>query len=283
MRLSYFPKSAARNSAPVIDALLQGFRLHGVQTDLESYNSDMVLLWSQLWAGRMKSNQEIYQEYTAKQRPVIVVDVGAIKRNFTWRISVNGTARLAGLGHDCSRRKKLGIELKPWRHHGQDVIIAMQRPDSHQWRGMPDPEKWLTDTVKTIRDHSARIIRVRAHPRFPINWQCPGVQIELPVKIPNTYDDYDFDQSILGAWAVINWNSTPGIISALHGLPVFVGNSSLAAPVANLDFNMIETPHMPDREQWANDLAWTEWTLEEIRQGIPQAYILQRINDRDKS
>ena len=26
---------------------------------------------------------------------------------------------------------------------------------------------------------------------------------------------------------------------------------------------------MPDRTQWLNDIAYTEWTLDEIEQGIP--------------
>jgi hypothetical protein len=32
---------------------------------------------------------------------------------------------------------------------------------------------------------------------------------------------------------------------------------------------MIENPAMPDREQWANDLAYTEWAVDEIARGEP--------------
>ena len=73
----------------------------------------------------------------------------------------------------------------------------------------------------------------------------------------------------MSAWAVVNWNSNPGVVAALNGVPVFTGPTSLAKPIANLDFDMIERPSMPPREQWANDLAYTEWTVDEITNGEP--------------
>jgi hypothetical protein len=47
----------------------------------------------------------------------------------------------------------------------------------------------------------------------------------------------------------------------------------LAAPVANLDLAQIENPLRPDRTQWIEQLAHTEWTTAEIESGVP----LQRL------
>jgi hypothetical protein len=280
MRLSYFPKYAAQNSAPVIEAFLHGLQHLGVEICANDLDSDGVILWSQLWAGRMQPNREIYQHYMVKHGAVIVIDVGAIARNHTWRISLWGNARLAGQGHDPARREKLGMRLAPWRSQGRHIVIAMQRPDSNQWQGMPDPDVWLAHTVERIRSVSDRPIRVRPHPRYSTTWTSQDVTIEQPLRISGTYDDYDFDRSIHDAWAVINWNSTPGIISALRGVPIFVGAASLAAAVGNVDLGQIDNPAMPDREQWCNDLAWTEWTLDEIHSGQPQRLILGHIRDQ---
>ena len=68
---------------------------------------------------------------------------------------------------------------------------------------------------------------------------------------------------------MINFNSSPGVNSVLAGVPVFVDSTSPAALVGNHDFSLIETPWRPDREQWAWNLAHTEWTVAEIKQGIP--------------
>jgi hypothetical protein len=69
----------------------------------------------------------------------------------------------------------------------------------------------------------------------------------------------------------ISYSSNPGIHSVIEGVPVFVSPSSLAYDVANdIDFlHDIEQPMMPERTQWLNDYAWTEFTIDEISQGIP--------------
>jgi hypothetical protein len=79
------------------------------------------------------------------------------------------------------------------------------------------------------------------------------------------------------AWAVINYSSNPGIQSVIQGIPTFVDDKSLASPVANTDLSLIENPNRPDRTQWLNDLAWTEWTIEEMKKGIPQQLLINHL------
>jgi hypothetical protein len=71
--------------------------------------------------------------------------------------------------------------------------------------------------------------------------------------------------------ATVSYSSNPGVHSIINGVPAFVGTSSLAYDVANdIDFmHDIEDPIMPDRQQWLNDYSHTEYTLEEISQGLP--------------
>jgi hypothetical protein len=85
--------------------------------------------------------------------------------------------------------------------------------------------------------------------------------------ITGTYDD--FDLRFNGVWATVSWNSNPGIHSVIAGVPAIVGTDSLAYDVAEHDLSNIENPAMPNRTQWLNDYAWTEFTVEEIAQGLP--------------
>jgi hypothetical protein len=94
------------------------------------------------------------------------------------------------------------------------------------------------------------------------------------VPVPGTYDSYNFDQALHNAWAVVNWNSGPSVQSAIKGVPVFTSPASLSAPVGNFDLACIEKPLRPERQQWLNDLAYTEWTVEEIKQGVPLSRLL---------
>jgi hypothetical protein len=273
MVISYFPKYSAQNAAPVLSALIQGFRHCGVSMKADSSHGDAVLLWSQLWAGRMRPNFEIYQHYRRLNKPVIFVDAGVIQRGKTWRIWIDQQTDIYGVGHDASRRVFLGLEVRPWRPDNRNILIALQRPDSNQWQGQPDIASWVNSTVNALRQHSDRPIKIRCHPRYPVSLKTDAI-ITQPKKISGTYDDFDFDESLDDAWAVINWNSSPAVTAALGGVPVFTSPKSRAAPIATLDLSLIENPRRPDREQWANDLAWTEWTLDEIHRGSPQAFIV---------
>ena len=96
-------------------------------------------------------------------------------------------------------------------------------------------------------------------------------------KVAGTYDDYNFNDALTNAWAVVNWNSNPGVQSVIAGVPAFVGGTSLAATVGNTSLAMIEHPYRPDRTQWVNDLAWTEWTVEELAQGVPISLLSKRM------
>jgi hypothetical protein len=92
-----------------------------------------------------------------------------------------------------------------------------------------------------------------------------------------TYDEFDFRSSLKNAWAVINENSGPGSQAVIDGVPAFVGAYSMATPVANLDYALIEKPHMPDRAAWLDELCHTEWTLGEITTGNPIKRLLGRL------
>jgi len=61
-------------------------------------------------------------------------------------------------------------------------------------------------------------------------------------------------------------------------VPVFVGPDSLARDVGNLDIKYIDNPKMPDRQQWLNNYAHTEYTTDEIAQGVPLNNLLKSLD-----
>ena len=100
-----------------------------------------------------------------------------------------------------------------------------------------------------------------------------------PRHISGTYDSFDYEKQLNDAWCVVNHSSNPATQAVLNGVPIFTGPESLAAPVANLNLKRIEDPDLPDRQQWANNIAYTEWTVEEIAEGIPLQRLMPYIED----
>jgi hypothetical protein len=240
-----------------------------------SDDADVDVIWSVLFSGRMAANKAIWERNASNSKPTIVLEVGGIKRGTTWKVGLNGINRDAYFGptnNNDDRHRLLGLSLKPWRTHGEYILICGQHDKSLQWQGMPSMSTWVMNTIDSIRAHTDRPILFRPHPRCPlphIENEFKNVYRQNPVKLNGTYDDYDMQFN--NVHAVVSYSSNPGIHSILNGVPAFVGTSSLAYDVGNdIDFmHDIEAPLMPNRQQWLNDYAHTEWTVQEISQGIP--------------
>jgi len=276
MRLSSFDQYGALNSAPVFAAIRAGLDQLGINHTSMDSSADVAVIWSVLWAGRMKPNQQIWELYRSTGRPVIVAEVGMLRRGLTWKLGINGTGMTADYGQELipNRASTLGLNTKSWTNAGYNIVIACQRSDSEQWAGQPPTVAWLTETARKIRQHSDKPIVIRPHPRQRIA-NIPGCVIESPKPIPGTYDSFDYDQCLKTTWAVINHNSGPGTQAILNGVPAFVGTTSLASPVGNLDIADIENPLRPDREKWLETIAHTEWTIPEIESGLPLLRLLK--------
>jgi len=270
MRFSIYDKFGARNSQPVFAAFRSGLDALGLPHCPHDDTADVAVIWSVVWAGRMRENQRVWQSFRSSQRPVIVIEVGMLDRGRTWKMAVNGTGSYAyhGQGLDLDRPRKLGITMSPWQQTGDHVLICAQRTDSLQWQAQPDMVSWLNALRDRLQLYTQRPLILRAHPRQKI-MPVKGLEIDHPRPISGTYDDFDLARGLDQAWAVINHNSGPGVQAILQGVPAFVDASSLAAPVANLDVASIESPARPDRGAWLLQLCHTEWTQEEIATGWP--------------
>ena len=270
MRVSIFDQYGALNSSPVFEAIRTGLDRIGVKHNNMDSSADVAVIWSQLWHGRMRHNREVWQAFRSSGRSVIVAEVGMLRRGSTWKLGLNGTGSTAYYGKDLIPRRadQLRLEAKPWITNGYNIVIAAQRSDSEQWAGQPPTVAWLTETARKIREYTDKPIVIRPHPRQRIG-DVPGCVIEMPKPIQGTYDNFDYDRSLKTAWAVVNHNSGPGSQAILAGVPAFVDASSLAAPVGNLDLSTINNPLRPDRAQWLEQLAHTEWYTDEIATGLP--------------
>ena len=270
MRFKLYREYGALNSPPVFDAVEQGLRQQGHV--IVNENEDVAVIWSVLWAGRMRANQQIYQNCTNENKPVLIIEVGNLQRGHTWRLSLNNINNLGFFGNhedlDHSRSKKLGVELKPYltKRRGE-ILIACQHQESLQWQGMPAMKDWVADTIKRIQEHTHRRIIVRYHPRSSFPFKQSGVMIERPARMPNTYDDFDI---FYHYHCVVNHNSGPAVQAAINGVPVVCDQSSLATDLS-IKWSELDNPYVPDRTEWFVKLCHTEWTVEEICQGAPIA------------
>ena len=286
MIFGLFKQHGALNSVPVFSAFEQGVQHLGHTAHDNDLNADVAVIWCVLWYGRMAKNKTVWDHFTKQGKPIIVLEVGALKRNITWKVAIGGINNEAHFGHttnnDNARLTSLGVTIQDWKDtkDTNSIIICGQHQASYQWRNMPPVSDWISNTIREIRQHTDRPIKVRSHPRYPFSFNKTGANVKesVPKRIDIVQDFYDFDAELSTAHCVVNWSSNPAIEAALTGVPVFTGPDSLAHAVANHSFDTIETLVKPNRQQWANDLAYTEWHVDEIALGTPLIRILNKIN-----
>ena len=277
MIFSLWNKNGAQNSQPIFDAFARSVVDSGHDVVYNSDHSDVDVIWSVLWHGRMAANKTIWDRNQDQSRPTVVLEVGGISRGTTWKVGLNGINRDAYFGpvvSDSNRAQRLGLTTQPWRKDGEYILVCGQHDKSLQWRDMPRMSNWFLQTYDTIRKHTDRPIIFRPHPRCRLEHIERGLRYVIrqePKHIEGSYDD--FDMGFDNVFCTVSWSSNPGIYSVINGVPAFVGPSSLAYPVAGHDLNLIEYPQTPDRTRWLNDYAWTEYTVDEIAAGLP----LQRL------
>jgi len=271
MHISYFKKHAALNSEPVLAAFIKGAQRQGHTCAADDLNADAVVIWSVLWSGRMKANKNIYQHYITQNKPVFVLDIGCFHRGQTWKLAVNNLNAFGYYGHsenlDPDRPKKLNLTLADSKQNNGRIAICLQHQFSHQISHLASLEQWVTDQIRQLRQHTDRPLDIRPHPRStftPAAFHFP-YDIVQPRKISGTYDSFDFRPEHYHA--VINCNSSPGILAALNGVRPLVDHSSLAWPV-HCGFSDIEKSYDRDRQQWLIEISHTEYTLDELSQGI---------------
>ena len=267
--IAYFPSQCAQNSRPVMSAVLDYLQAAGIQTQENSMTADAAVIWSVLWAGKMAPNQAVYEHYRSQGKPVVIIEIGALYRGNTWKIAVNNITSQGYYGHldnlDWNRPAKLKISLATQLSSKPNIIIAAQHDRSLQVAGI-NMTDWVKHTIGMIRNNTDRPITIRPHPRcrLMLNNLPPGVSVEPPKKLVNTYDSYDMH---FDCHAVVNYNSGPGIQAAIAGVRPVVESTSLAYPVA-VGFSDIEQSYETDRDLWLRQICHTEYTVEELQQGL---------------
>lgn len=175
----------------------------------------------------------------------------------------NGSGRWASGGPQ--RWDALGIEVKPWRAHGEHIIIRAQRgigpPD------MASPPQWHVTASGNLRQlYPARRQVIQQHPGKPA---CdPQVSAEIIA-------------ALRGAWAMCIWSSAAGVRALVEGVPVFyaaphwICEGAAVSGVGNL-----ERPLLDDaaRLQALRRLAWAQWSVAELASGEPFARLREEID-----
>lgn len=214
-------------------------------------------------------SKRLFQACIAAGKVPILFDKGYMRERLAgarvweyWRVSVGAHHPTAGLMDHAfppDRWDALEFDFKPWRRSGLQIVIAGSSAKYHDFYDLPDPTEWATEVVQELRRHTDRPIVYRPKP----SWA-------EAVPIPDTH--YSFNKEnvmacLANAWAMVTHGSNACFEAARMGIPSIVLGEGIAAPISSRSLDAINDPRTGKRAQWANNLAYRQWTEPEMVSG----------------
>lgn len=223
---------------------------------------DLVVMWGH-------HNDRLIRECKSKGVDYLVMERGYVGDRRYWTAmgfnGLNGRADFCNRDVSGDRWTRLFADrLRPWRSGGDYVLLIGQVPGDASLAGKK-MAPWYQEVTDLFRE-TGRTVRFRKHPMDHSPY-CP------------TGADYSADdliEDLAGASLVVTWNSNVGVDAALFGTPVIaLDQGSMAWDVSGHE--LTADPVTPDRQRWAERLAWCQWAPHEIEDGTAWNHLRQKI------
>jgi len=253
MRAAIHVNGAAHQSANA-RAMRAGLERHGVEVVHAAVDVPVLCDFAVIWGWR--------QPAVSANGPTLVMERGYIgdlenRRRWTslgWD-GLNGRARRPS--PDAGERWDAHFEtmMQAPRDGGAYVLLAGQCRGDRAVAGT-NIALWARDTARQLQELTDLPIRFRPHPQELSPWDVHGVATS----------DRTLAEDLAEAAFVVTFNSNAGVDAALAGVPVVaVDEGAMAWPIAAHE--LTATPVLPGRRTWATQLAFCQWTAQEIETG----------------
>jgi hypothetical protein len=236
----------------------EGLERHGIEATFAEPQKpvacDLAIVWGHRWKHIHKRQRLMGRDYLVMERGYFRDRMHFTSLGFN---GLNGRADFLKNGADGSRWAKHGLEMQPWHGGSYSLVIGQVPGDASTEHA--DICAWY----ELVLEDAPKPIYFRHHPLSGI----PGIHAQVL--------DCPLHEALAGAARVITFNSNTGVDAALAGTPVVAyDRGSMAWAVASHDVGAKDIT--PDRTRWAHELAWCQWTPDEIQSGEAWAHLKAR-------
>ena len=195
--------------------------------------------------------------------------------------------------HPSDRWDRLGGTLKSLRQDRTDnlVVFASSSQKFYDYHGIGELKAHDEKTIKRIKkifglsdeDRRAGIRReiiYRPKPSY-VKRHLKGETVHSPLGAdifsgPDEHLSDYFER----CHCLVTFASNSAVEALINGVPVVAYGPTIAAPLIGSALEQINKPPFPDeatRTQWAYDLAYHQWTLDELASGEAWGHIRKRV------
>lgn len=161
-----------------------------------------------------------------------------------------------------------GPAIHPWRHDGDCIVLAGMGNKAAIQNGYK-PGEWEYKTVQLIKKQTDLPVVYRPKPKTGV-----------PSISDTVYDDGSrpIEHALKNARALVCHHGNPTVAALAMGVPIFMnGTIGAASHFASFDFKNINEPVRPEgREKFFNNIAYWQWSVDEIKSGAALRSYLDR-------
>jgi hypothetical protein len=264
----YVRKTRPRHQVTAAESFCAGLKRHGLKGEISTktavpdHESDLILAWGMRQARTIR---------TRSKKDFLLAERAYFEDRHKW-ISLgynglNNRGEFYNRNSPDDRWKKHFDDgrLQPWNPEGQYILLTLQIKGDNSIRNFPVNYQKLANDLRKATDLP---VLVKDHPVRRGTWgniQTDGVF------------DGSIEEGVRKAAVTVTINSNSGVDSVLAGTPVVnFDHGSMVWELAMKDLTQLSNPPLPDRTQWAADLAYTQWLPEEIAAGDAWEHLKQR-------
>lgn len=222
--------------------------------------------------------REIIWDHQVSGAPLVYIDKGWPRQReqlhgdravpVFWRLcwqAQQPTAYLMQLHARADRWKRLNQAIPAGRHattQGHVLVIGSSEKFHHTAR-IEHPTKWAETLVSRIKSRTSRLVIYRPKQ----TWKYAA-----PVALSRFDHGHKtlIQESLRNCWVSVTHGSYGCVDSILAGVPCIVLGDAVARPIGGAYVHEVENPPWPARpkiEQWAANLAYTNFRREELADG----------------
>lgn len=223
------------------------------------------------------------QRYLGKR--TLVLEKGYVKRDEYYAAGwegLNGRANFMNCAMPGDRAAELGVELQPWNLDGNYALIMGQVP----WDASVEHTNffvWVADSILRIKRISDAPILFRPHPKAEGDFsEMYEMMAQHGVKVMDATTPLSV--AIEGAQAIVTFNSNTGVDALLAGKATLsFDRGSMIWRASRHHYEYLLDPGLMiaqvDRQQWLNDIAYAQWTHEEMRDGMAWQHLMPAVKE----
>ncbi len=214
-----------------------------------------------------------FVDYRKPPRKAVYIDLGYWNRTEGGKlygyhkIAVNSrhpTAYFQNRPMPHNRFLQQGVAISPWQKGGRHILVAGMGAKAADVEGFK-PSEWEESAVREIRRYTDRPIIYRPKPSWRHATEIEGTTF--------SGRDERLATVLADCHAVVSHHSNVCVDAILAGIPSFCWHG-VAKPMSLRELALIETPLYPDdREQWAANIAYTQWRPDEMASGAAWRYL----------